>query len=170
LKDGSDEYHKNFLPSTDPQVEEMLADAELKNLFRQKLGEFRTELNDKELDILDLRLLAEKPMTLQEIGARHQISRERVRQIEDHFIKRLRQYLKNEITDWEDYRPERGLACPGRCRGTTCAGKIFEPEGIVLHQASCPAFLSGSWGFFCLAIMGVPPWVGWPHRNRGLRR
>jgi len=41
---------------------------------------------------------------LQEIGARHQISRERVRQIEDRLIKRLRQYLKNEIADWEDYQ------------------------------------------------------------------
>jgi RNA polymerase sigma-32 factor len=47
-------------------------------------------------------------MTLQEIGARHQISRERVRQIEDRLIKRLRQYLKNEIADWEDYQTPRG--------------------------------------------------------------
>jgi RNA polymerase sigma-32 factor len=104
LKDGSDEYHKNFLPATDPQVEDVLAEAELKEIFRQKLREFRTELNDKELDILDLRLLAEKPLTLQEIGARHQVSRERVRQIEDRLIKRLRQYLKHEIADWEDYQ------------------------------------------------------------------
>jgi RNA polymerase sigma-32 factor len=104
LKEGSDEYHKNFLPTTDPQVEEVLAQAELKDLFRRKLSEFRRELNDKELDILDLRLLAEKPLTLQEIGARHQISRERVRQIEDRLIKRLRQFLKSEIADWEDYR------------------------------------------------------------------
>jgi len=108
LKDGSDEYHKNFLPATDPQVEEVLANAELKNMFRRKLAEFRTELNDKELDILDLRLLAEKSLTLQEIGARHHISRERVRQIEDRLIKRLRQYLKNEIADWEDYRAPMG--------------------------------------------------------------
>jgi RNA polymerase sigma-32 factor len=104
LKDGSDEYHKNFLPSTEPQVEEILARAELKDMFRRKLAEFRQELNDKELDILDLRLLAEKPLTLQEIGARHQISRERVRQIEDRLIKKLRQFLKSEIEDWEDYR------------------------------------------------------------------
>ncbi len=69
LKEGSDEYHKNFLPTTEPQVEEILAQAELKGLFRQKLSEFRLELNGKELDILDLRLLAEKPLTLQEIGA-----------------------------------------------------------------------------------------------------
>jgi RNA polymerase sigma-32 factor len=108
LKDGSDEYHKNFLPATEPQVEEVLAQAELKDLFRQKLGEFRAELNDKEMDILDLRLLAEKPLTLQEIGARHQISRERVRQIEDRLIKRLRHYLKTEIADWEDYHSPMG--------------------------------------------------------------
>jgi len=89
-------------------VEEVLADAELKDMFRRKLGEFRAELNDKELDILDLRLLAEKPLTLQEIGVRHHISRERVRQIEDRLIKRLRQYLKNEIADWEDYQTSWG--------------------------------------------------------------
>jgi RNA polymerase sigma-32 factor len=108
LKEGSDEYHKNFLPTTEPQVEEILAQAELKDLFRQKLSEFRRELNGKELDILDLRLLAEKPLTLQEIGARHHISRERVRQIEDRLIKRLRQFLKSEIADWEDYRSPLG--------------------------------------------------------------
>ncbi len=104
LKEGSEEYHKNFLPSTEPQVEEILAQTELKGLFRQKLEQFRQDLNAKEQDILDLRLLTEKPMTLQEIGARHRISRERVRQIEDRLIKRLRQFLKSEIPDWEDYR------------------------------------------------------------------
>ncbi len=104
LKEGSDEYHKNFLPTTEPAVEEILAQSELKDMFRRKLAQFRQNLNDKELDILDLRLLAEKPLTLHEIGARHHISRERVRQIEDRLIKRLRQFLKNEIPDWEDYR------------------------------------------------------------------
>lgn len=104
LKEGSEEYHKNFLPATEPQVEEVLADTEMKALFRRKLAEFRQELNDKELDILDLRLLAEKPMTLQEIGARHDISRERVRQIEDRLIKKLRHFLKSEIPDWEEYQ------------------------------------------------------------------
>ena len=108
LKEGSDEYHKNFLISTEPQIEEILAQNELKDLFRQKLAQFRQDLNDKEQDILDLRLLAEKPLTLQEIGTRHQISRERVRQIEDRLIKRLRQFLKSEIQDWEDYRTPMG--------------------------------------------------------------
>jgi RNA polymerase sigma-32 factor len=104
LREGSEEYHKNFLPAIEPRVEEVLADAELKELFRKKLAEFRQELNEKELDILDLRLLAEKPLTLQEIGARHGISRERVRQIEDRLIKKLRHFLKSEIPDWEEYQ------------------------------------------------------------------
>jgi RNA polymerase sigma-32 factor len=104
LKDGSEEYHKNFLPASEPQVEDILADAELKNVFRRKLTEFRPSLTDKELDILDSRLLAEKPLTLQEIGARHGVSRERVRQIEDRLIKKLRHYLQTEIPDWEEHR------------------------------------------------------------------
>jgi RNA polymerase sigma-32 factor len=104
LKDGSEEYHKNFLPASEPQVLEILADSELKEVFRRKLAEFRQSLSDKEVDILDSRLLAEKPLTLQEIGARHGVSRERVRQIEDRLIKKLRHYLRNEIPDWEEHR------------------------------------------------------------------
>jgi len=104
LKEGSEDYHKNFLPSYEPQVEEILADAEIKGMFRQKLAEFRKSLSDKELDILDSRLLAEKGLTLQEIGARHNVSRERVRQIEDRLIKKLRHYLRSEIPDWEEHR------------------------------------------------------------------
>ena len=104
LKEGSEEFHKNFLHSTEPQVEEILADAELKQVFRRKLSEFREILSDKELDILDSRLLAEKALTLQEIGARHGVSRERVRQIEDRLIKKLRQFLRSEIPDWEEHR------------------------------------------------------------------
>ncbi len=104
LKEGSEDYHKNFLPAYEPQVEEILADAEIKDMFRQKLAEFRKTLTDKELDILDSRLLAEKPLTLQEIGARHGVSRERVRQIEDRLIKKLRSFLQSEIPDWDEHR------------------------------------------------------------------
>ena len=68
----------------------------------------RNALKCQELDILDLRLLAEKTLTLQEIGVRHHISRERVRQIEDRLIKRLRQFLKAEIADWGDYHSPLG--------------------------------------------------------------
>jgi RNA polymerase sigma-32 factor len=43
--------------------------------------------------------MAEKPATLQEIGDRYKISRERVRQIEERLKKRLRAYLEAELED-----------------------------------------------------------------------
>jgi RNA polymerase sigma-32 factor len=104
LKEGSEEFHKNFLPASEPQIEETLARAQLNQIFHRKLEDFRKQLNSKELDILNLRLLSETPLTLQDIGGRHQISRERVRQIEDRLIKKLRHFLKSEISDWEEYR------------------------------------------------------------------
>ena len=46
--------------------------------------------DDRERDILDKRLLTDSPDTLQEIGDRWGITRERVRQIEERLIRRLR--------------------------------------------------------------------------------
>ena len=48
------------------------------------------------------RLLAEQPLTLQEIGDKYGISRERVRQIEERLKKRLRAYLQDEMKDLRD--------------------------------------------------------------------
>ena len=48
------------------------------------------------------RLLAEEPLTLQEIGDRYGISRERVRQIEERLKKKLKTYLLAESPDLKD--------------------------------------------------------------------
>jgi RNA polymerase sigma-32 factor len=42
-----------------------------------------------------------EPMTLQEIGTRYRLTRERARQIEAKLTARLRAYLKAEIPDFE---------------------------------------------------------------------
>ena len=104
LKEDSEELHKNFLATPEASAEDHLARQEMKNIFQGKLEEFRLTLKDKEKDILDLRLLAEKPLTLQEIGARHHISRERVRQIEERLLNKLRQFMQDEISDFSTYQ------------------------------------------------------------------
>jgi RNA polymerase sigma-32 factor len=43
--------------------------------------------------------MAEEPLTLQEIGARFSISRERVRQIENRVLKKFKERFKGEIED-----------------------------------------------------------------------
>ena len=62
---------------------------------------FRTTLagKDKDLAIFDERLVADEPLTLQELGDRFGISRERVRQLEQRLTGRLREYLRDEMGD-----------------------------------------------------------------------
>ncbi len=83
----------HFFSSTERPVDEQLAEAELMDAFREKLRDFSGTLTEKEAAILQQRLLADPPATLQEIGDAHQISRERVRQIEKRVIKKLKEYL-----------------------------------------------------------------------------
>jgi RNA polymerase sigma-32 factor len=96
LRENSEENHINFLPSFDPQVVEVLADAKEKELLNKYLDEFRRGLNRKEASILDLRLLDDSPLTLEEIGGKHEISRERIRQIEERLIDKIRNFLNNK--------------------------------------------------------------------------
>lgn len=99
LKEDSEDTHKSFLPSDDLPVDDQLADQEAKAILHDKLVLFRQQLKGKESVIFDNRLLTEDPMTLQEIGDRFGISRERVRQLESRLKKKLKAYLEEEIED-----------------------------------------------------------------------
>ena len=99
LKDDSEDTHKSFLRSDDLPVDDQLADQEAKAILHGKLALFRQQLKGKESVIFDNRLLTEEPMTLQEIGDRFGISRERVRQLESRLKKKLKAYLEEEIED-----------------------------------------------------------------------
>ena len=92
----------DFLPSKDATVEETVADAESRQLISRKVKEFGATLSGKDRVIFEHRLLAEEPLTLQEIGDRYHISRERVRQIEERVKKKLKAYLLAECKDLED--------------------------------------------------------------------
>ena len=83
----------DFLPSKGPNAEEEVADAESRELISRKVKEFGETLTGKDKVIFDARLMAEEPLTLQEIGDRYGISRERVRQIEERIKKKLKAYL-----------------------------------------------------------------------------
>ncbi len=97
VREESDTPHQNMLPDDSPDVEQSLADDELRRLFHQHLMDFREQLDAKERDILDRRLLSEEPMTLGELGELHGISRERVRQIQVRLMDKLRRHMEDEI-------------------------------------------------------------------------
>ncbi len=99
--DGRSTSKIDTMPSYEESPDMQVAGEELQALLREKLTTFRETLagRDKELAIFDERLVAEDPLTLQELGDRFGVSRERVRQLEHRVTTRLREYLKNEIHD-----------------------------------------------------------------------
>jgi RNA polymerase sigma-32 factor len=101
LQDDSEDTHKSFLPANVVPADEQLADYEAKSILHDKLMHFKAQLKDKEAFIFDKRLLAESPMTLQEIGDQFDISRERVRQIESRLKNKLKVYLEEKVEDLE---------------------------------------------------------------------
>ncbi|HEX4341384.1 MAG TPA: RNA polymerase factor sigma-32 [Polyangiaceae bacterium] len=97
--EGRQTTRMELLASTSSDPEETVESTELSELVRGRLDEFRKTLVGKELQIFDDRLVAEDPMTLQELGDRFGVSRERVRQLEARLTGKLRTYLKSELGD-----------------------------------------------------------------------
>jgi RNA polymerase sigma-32 factor len=105
LGPDQEETLQEVLPAESIPADETLAATELREIFRRKLAEFAATLDDRYADILRNRILSETPLTLDDIGKKYNISRERARQLEEKIIKRLREFMKKEIPDFELLRP-----------------------------------------------------------------
>ena len=79
------------------------AKKEIEDILYTKVAEFKKTLNERELDIFDRRIFSDSPETLQEIGEAYSISRERVRQIENNIIKKMKAYFKKDMPDFDMY-------------------------------------------------------------------
>lgn len=73
--------------------EELLADLQESQNLQQKVADVVSRLNEKERYIIEQRITADEPMTLQEIASHFSISRERVRQIEEGALRKTKQAL-----------------------------------------------------------------------------
>ncbi|MFC1868866.1 RNA polymerase factor sigma-32 [Thermodesulfobacteriota bacterium] len=100
--DDGKEVYGSFLPDKTIDVDERIAEVEGRTILLKKLEEFKGRLSEKELDIYDNRIMSENPMTLQELGDKYQISRERVRQIQVRIVNNIKKWLMEEIPDFEE--------------------------------------------------------------------
>jgi len=91
--------HIDFLESSDTDVEEALEKSELQDMLLKHLEEFTAKLKLKEKKIFYDRLFSEVPKTLQEIANDYGISRERIRQIEEKLIEKMRKFFKEKGMD-----------------------------------------------------------------------
>ncbi|HPU29235.1 MAG TPA: RNA polymerase factor sigma-32 [Syntrophorhabdaceae bacterium] len=80
-------------------VEEIVAEKEKQLILSEKINLFKTTLNEKELFVFENRIMAEEPLTLQDIGEKFNISRERVRQIENKVLKKFKEKFKGELKE-----------------------------------------------------------------------
>ena len=98
--DGGKRTHLDMLESSNASRPDMTTESEeFRALLRQKLEAFESTLKGREQTLFHDRLMADQPLTLQEVGERYGISRERARQIEARLLSRLKQYLKKELGD-----------------------------------------------------------------------
>jgi RNA polymerase sigma-32 factor len=74
-------------------VDEELGQREEIHHLVEKIDELRPSLNERELFLLDARLLADEPLTLQEIGDKYGTTREAVRQMEARLIGKIKKLL-----------------------------------------------------------------------------
>lgn len=98
--EGGGASRMNFLPALGPGIEDALSNHEIASMVQNRLQSIIPKLSDKEVDILQNRLLSEEPVTLREIGEKYDITRERVRQIEARLLQKIRDHLFKEIKDF----------------------------------------------------------------------
>ena len=87
------------LAAADEMVDERLARGELKRLFQDKFQEFAQTLNERERVILNERLIAEEPKTLQQLAERFGVTREAIRLNEKTLVSKIKAYMQDALKD-----------------------------------------------------------------------
>jgi RNA polymerase sigma-32 factor len=103
LTDESDSEKIEFISYDSESAEEQVSKKQMDNLIHGKIEEFRKLMTKRENEIFDLRIFSDSPATLQEIGDRYGISRERVRQVEKNIITKMREFIREELPDFASY-------------------------------------------------------------------
>jgi len=87
----------DYIPSDAERPDRQVAQSEFAQLLKSKLETFAATLEGREQTIFRERWLTEDPLTLQELGDRYNVSRERARQLEKRMLDRLKKYLEAEL-------------------------------------------------------------------------
>jgi RNA polymerase sigma-32 factor len=102
VSSDSNVYLLETLASTEQLIDEKLAAGELKQFIEEKFEEFANTLPKKELTILQKRLIAEDPLTLQAIADQYGVTREAIRISEKKLVEKIKSYMKKALGDVRD--------------------------------------------------------------------
>jgi len=97
-EEGEGEW-QDWLTDEGPIQDEIVAEAEERDIRHNLLTQAMAELNERERHILTQRRLQEEPQTLEELSQHYGISRERVRQIEVRAFEKLQRAMHKAAVD-----------------------------------------------------------------------
>ena len=86
----------NYLEDHSQCVESNVANADLSDTQNQQLYHAMKQLDERSQDILKLRWLNDKKQTLHTLAAKYNVSAERIRQLEQNALKKLRELIEAE--------------------------------------------------------------------------
>ena len=95
--EGEELTHLDLLKEDSPNQEEALAQEEEKKIREREVQNAMKRLSEKEVYVIQNRIMAEDPLTLQQIGDHLKLSRERVRQIEGEALKKLKKEFSTQL-------------------------------------------------------------------------
>ncbi len=95
--EGQELTHLDLLKEESPNQEEAIAQEEEKRIREREVQHAMKRLNEKEVYVIKNRIMADEPLTLQQIGDHLKLSRERVRQIESEALKKLKREFSTRL-------------------------------------------------------------------------
>ena len=96
IKNDNEMSHLDFLADSEINQEDLLTKTQESELVRDGMEDALETLKDRERYIIEQRVLSDTPKTLDELGTKFNISRERVRQIESAALKKIKSVLQEK--------------------------------------------------------------------------
>ncbi len=97
LAEDSDASFMDLLADGGSNPEDRVMETEREEYVKDQIQQALSSLSDREREIARQRLMAEHPQTLEDLGRRYNISKERIRQIENNVKNKLRKALEGEM-------------------------------------------------------------------------
>ncbi len=95
--EGQELTHLELLKEDSPNQEEAITQEEAKRIREREVQNAMKRLSEKEAYVIKNRIMADEPLTLQQIGDHLKLSRERVRQIESEALKKLKREFSSRM-------------------------------------------------------------------------
>ena len=89
-EDSDQDRMSSFVAEDDEKLEDAIIDLHDKNKKLNNLSNAMMNLSDREREVILARQLSDEPMTLQDLSLRYGVSRERIRQIEERAMEKIK--------------------------------------------------------------------------------